>query len=92
MLARGIPHRCRGYSGGRKLTLVTAVHTGRLKLEKTTLAIGDANGKRVAVSIPAGEIVTVVANPSAENEEMVDVLCTFSHRGNYSFRLKSTRA
>lgn len=31
------------------------MHTGRFKLEKETLAIGDANGKRVAVTIPAGD-------------------------------------
>jgi hypothetical protein len=32
------------------------------------------NGKRVAVTIPAGDIVELVANPSPKNEEMVDVL------------------
>jgi hypothetical protein len=51
-----------------------AMHTGRFKLDKTTLAIGDVNGKRVAVTIPAGDIVKVVARPSSGNETMVDVL------------------
>jgi hypothetical protein len=46
----------------------------KFKLEKTTLAIGDLNGKGVAVTIPAGDIVKVVANPSPGNNEMVDVL------------------
>jgi hypothetical protein len=34
------------------------MHTGRFKLEKDTLAIGDMNGKRVAVTIPAGDVVS----------------------------------
>ena len=50
------------------------MHTGRFKLDKTTLAIGDVNGKPVAVTIPAGDIVKLIADPSHENEEMVDVL------------------
>jgi ribosomal protein L21E len=50
------------------------MHTGRFKLEKTTLPVGDVNRKRVAVTIPAGDIVELVANPSPKNEEMVDVL------------------
>ena len=51
------------------------MHTGRFKLEKTTLAIGDLNGKPVAVTIPAGDIVKLIADPSAAgNEKMVDVL------------------
>ena len=50
------------------------MHTGRFKLEKTTLAVGDVNRKRVAVTIPAGDFVELVANPSPKNEEMVDVL------------------
>jgi hypothetical protein len=49
------------------------MHTGRFKLDKTTLAIGDANGKRVAVTIPAGETVELIADPSPRNK-MVDVL------------------
>jgi hypothetical protein len=49
------------------------MHTGRFKLDKTTLAIGDVNGKRVAVTIPAGDIVKLVSNPSPW-DKMVDVL------------------
>ena len=52
---------------------VQTIHTGRFKVDKTTLAIDDANGKPVAVSIPAGDIVKVLVNPSAE-DNMVDVL------------------
>jgi len=49
------------------------MHTGTFKLDKTTLAIGDVNGKRVAVTIPAGDIVKLVSNPSPR-DKMVDVL------------------
>jgi hypothetical protein len=49
------------------------MHTGRFKLDKTTLAIGDENGKPVAVTIPAGDIVKLIADQSPENK-MVDVL------------------
>jgi hypothetical protein len=49
------------------------MHTGRFKLEKETLAIGAENGKRVAVAIPAGDTVELVADPSPGNK-MVDVL------------------
>jgi hypothetical protein len=49
------------------------MHTGRFKLEKETLAIGDEKGKRVAVTIPAGDIVKLIAEPSPGNK-MVDVL------------------
>ena len=49
------------------------MHTTRFKLEKSTLAIGDANGKRVAVTIPAGDTVKLVSKPSPWNK-MVDVL------------------
>jgi hypothetical protein len=45
----------------------------RFRLIKTTLAIGDMDGKRVAVRIPAGDIVKLVADPSPGNR-MVDVL------------------
>jgi hypothetical protein len=50
------------------------MHAGRFKVDKTTLAIGDMNGRRVAVTIPAGDIVQVVANPSAAGNDMVDLL------------------
>jgi hypothetical protein len=49
------------------------MHPRRFKLEQTTLGIGDANGKRVAVTIPAGDIVKLVTNPSPWSK-MVDVL------------------
>jgi len=49
------------------------MHTRRFKLEQTTLAIGDLNGKRVAVRIPAGDVVKLVSTPSPWNK-MVDVL------------------
>jgi hypothetical protein len=40
------------------------MHTRRFKLEKSTLAIGDLNGKRVAVTIPAGDHVKLVSTPN----------------------------
>jgi hypothetical protein len=49
------------------------MHTRKFKLEQTTLAIGDLNGKRVAVRIPAGDVVKLVSHPSPWNK-MVDVL------------------
>jgi len=51
------------------------MHTGKFKLDKTTLAIGDVNGKRVAVTIPAGDIVELIADPDPDSgNKMVDVL------------------
>jgi len=48
--------------------------TGKcFKLETTTLVIGEANGKHVAVEIPAGGVVKVVVCPRDE-EGMIDVL------------------
>jgi hypothetical protein len=35
------------------------------KLVKTTLAIGDVNAKRVAVTIPAGDSVNLIAGPKS---------------------------
>jgi hypothetical protein len=49
------------------------MNTGRFKLEKSTLAIGEANGKRVPVTIPAGDTVKLIADPSPGNK-IVDVL------------------
>ena len=51
------------------------MHTGRFKLEKSTLAIGDVDGggKREVLLIPAGETVELIADPRPENK-MVDVL------------------
>ena len=50
------------------------MHTRRFKLDKATLAIGDVNGEPVAVTIPAGDTVKLIADPSPENNKMVDVL------------------
>ena len=47
--------------------------TGRFILGKTTLVIGNLNGKRVAVTIPAGDTVKLIADPSSGNK-MIDVL------------------
>jgi hypothetical protein len=49
------------------------VRTGRFILGKTTLVIGDLNGKRVAVTIPAGDTVKLIADPSSGNK-MIEVL------------------
>ena len=48
------------------------MHTGRFKLEQSTLAIGEVNGKLVAVMIPAGDTVKLIADPSP-GSRMVDV-------------------
>ena len=63
------------------------MHTGRFKLEKETLAIGDANGKRVAVRIPAGETVELIADPSPEIK-MIDVLWEGRTVAMYAIDLK----
>ncbi|HEY7336234.1 MAG TPA: hypothetical protein VH639_15195 [Bryobacteraceae bacterium] len=42
-------------------------------METPTLAIDAADGNRVAVTIPAGNIVKVVAGPS-DGDRLVDVL------------------
>ena len=51
------------------------MHTGRFKLEESTLAIGDVDGdgKREVLLIPAGETVELIADPSPGNKT-VDVL------------------
>ena len=63
------------------------MHTGRFKLDKTTLAIGNANGKRVGVTIPAGDIVKLIADPSPGNK-MVDVLWEDRTVAMYAIDLK----
>ena len=45
----------------------------RFKLEIATLAANDLNGKRALTTIPAGDIVKVMADPSDGNR-MVEVL------------------
>jgi hypothetical protein len=46
------------------------MHTGKVKLDKTTLAIGDANGKRVAVTIPT-EPTIKLPSPETDGEGRV---------------------
>ena len=57
------------------------MNTGRFKLDKTTLAIGDKNGKRVVVAIPAGDTVKLIADRRPGNK-MVDVLWKRLHGGH----------
>ena len=64
------------------------MHSGRFKLDKTTLAIGEMNGKRVAVTIPAGDTVKLIADPSAAGNEMVDVLWEGRTVAMYALDLK----
>ena len=45
----------------------------RFRLERATLAVGDGDGKRRAVSIPAGSVIKVVAGPN-NGDGMVDVV------------------
>jgi len=45
----------------------------RFKLETSTLSIGEVDGKRVAVTIPAGNTVKVVAGPM-DGDRMIDIL------------------
>ena len=45
----------------------------RFELSKSTLAIDSVEGRRVAVTVPAGEIIKVVAGPR-HGDRMVDVL------------------
>ena len=51
------------------------MHTRKFKLEISTLAIGDVDGdgKREVLSIPAGETVELIADPSPGNKT-VEVL------------------
>ena len=51
------------------------MHTKTFKLEISTLAIGDVDGdgKREVLSIPAGETVELIADPSP-GSKTVDVL------------------
>jgi hypothetical protein len=45
----------------------------RFRLERATLALGVGNGKRNAVTVPAGAIIKVVSGPTGEGDRMVDV-------------------
>ena len=45
----------------------------RFKLERATLAVDFIDGKRRAVTVPAGEVIKVVSGPT-DGDGMVDVL------------------
>jgi len=45
----------------------------RFKLERPTLAIDGAIGKRQASFVPAGAVVKVVSGPTSAGDRMVDV-------------------
>jgi hypothetical protein len=63
------------------------MHTGTFKLDKTTLAIGDLHGKLVSVTIPAGDTVTLIADPSPGNQ-MVNVIWKGRTVAMYAIDLK----
>jgi len=46
----------------------------QFRLVRATLAIGDTDGKRKAVTLPLGTVIKVVSGPS-NDDGMVDVLC-----------------
>ena len=46
----------------------------RFKLERPTLAIHGADGKRQTSYVPAGAIIKVVSGPTSAGDRMVDVL------------------
>ena len=46
----------------------------RFKLTTPTLAIDNVDGKRFAVTVPAGSIVKVISGPNSDDDRMVDVL------------------
>ena len=64
------------------------MQTGRFKRDRTTLAIGDVNGKRVAVNIPAGDTVKLIADPTPGNNKMVDVFWEGRTVAMYAIDLK----
>lgn len=45
----------------------------RFKLETPTMAVGTLDGKRVAVTVPAGETIKVISGPR-HGDRMMDVL------------------
>jgi hypothetical protein len=45
----------------------------RFKLERSTLALGFEDGKRKAVTVPAGAVIKVVSGPTGDGDRMVDV-------------------
>jgi hypothetical protein len=46
----------------------------RFQLQRPTLAIEEMDGRRTAVTLPSGAIVTVVCGPTGPGDRMVDVL------------------
>ena len=44
------------------------------KLRQDTLGIESDNGERVAVNVPAGDIIEVLSGPRPDDQRMVDVL------------------
>lgn len=44
------------------------------RLQAAAMGVVEENGKRTAVTIPAGAVVTLVAGPSPRDSAMVDVL------------------
>jgi hypothetical protein len=47
----------------------------RFKLENPTLALHIHEGKRVALTLPKGCIVSVVSGPTGEGDRLVEVVC-----------------
>jgi len=46
----------------------------RFKLENPTLALDVIDGRRVAISLPRGAVVKVVAGPTSDGDRLVDVI------------------
>ena len=46
----------------------------RFRLEHSTLALGNVEGFRKAVTIPTGAIIKVVCGPTGKGDRMVDVI------------------
>ena len=48
----------------------------RFKLENPTMALDVIEGKRVAITVPAGSTIKVVSGPTTESDRLVDVMWT----------------
>jgi hypothetical protein len=46
----------------------------RFKLENPTLALDVVDGRRVAITLPRGAVVKVVAGPTGDGDRLVDVI------------------
>jgi hypothetical protein len=46
----------------------------RFKLENSAMALDVVDGKRVAVTVPAGATIKVVSGPTSEADRLVDVI------------------